>query len=151
MCAAQVCHLLQPDSVAARGSWYLSLPLFLSFFFLTSLVPARPARHSSCIQSRAEQRGREREGERESVTCLCCPLEVVMRRGGTQWSLWERCICVCVCSCVWKRSTNPRTEQGCSVHLIHCQVERDGVCVCVSNKDVQVLVGNNLPGDRKSR
>lgn len=39
MCAAQVCHLLQPDSVAARGSRCLSLALSLSTFSLTSIIP----------------------------------------------------------------------------------------------------------------
>lgn len=39
MCAAQVCHLLQPDSVAARGSRSLSLALSLSTFSLTSIIP----------------------------------------------------------------------------------------------------------------
>lgn len=39
MCAAQVCHLLQPDSVAARGSRCLSLALALSTFSLTSIIP----------------------------------------------------------------------------------------------------------------
>lgn len=68
--------------------------------------------------------------------------------------------------CVFVRYTsvetkhNPRTEQGCNVHLVRCQVEgienvKQVVCLCVCvfvpNKDVQVLVGNNLPRDRKSR
>lgn len=78
-------------------------------------------------------------------------------REETQWSLWEWCMSVCIFMCV-DTQHKPQTEQGCDVHLSHRQVAgienvKECVCVCVSvpNKDMQVLVGNNLPRDRRRR
>lgn len=44
-------------------------------------------------------------------------------------------VCDCVCVCV-ETKHNPRTEQGCNVHLVRCQVEgienvKQVVCLCV--------------------
>lgn len=79
----------------------------------------------------------------------------IVMREETQWSLWEWCMSVCIFMCV-DTQHKPQTEQGCDVHLSHRQVAgienvKECVCVSVPNKDMQVLVGNNLPRDRRRR
>lgn len=159
MSVTEVCHILQPDCLAARGSWCLSLYIFLSFLSnpahpsspgYTFLHTERSSGQSGCEMSLLPPAGKNRgyvvtrDGTQKTVVSavdVCrhskCKhsriamifLHTVSRRDR---ECEQGCLCVCMCLCVYV-----------------------SVCVCTpahsSNMDVQVLVGNNLSRERKRK
>lgn len=80
MCVTEVCHILQPDCLAARGSWCLSLSIFLSFLS----NPAHPSFPGYTFLHTERS-----SGQSVGVKCLYCPLlekktGYVVTRDGTQ-------------------------------------------------------------------
>lgn len=127
MCDAQVCHLLQPDSVAARGSRCLSLAL--SLYFLSNLD--HPSRSLCMLSSQGVRRVSAAPWwlyEAKSVSLN------VKESAAVSVGVVHVCDCVCVCAvheCGNQAQPPNRTRLQCSSRTLSGRRDRECEAGCV--------------------